>query len=120
MTSAAGVTLRFAGPGGAGTPADPLSIAMNYTGTTQYGSDYKLVAKPDGYTSGEFSGINFGADGSLVASYTNGETQIVGNIVLADFSNLQGLQPVGNNAWTETRSEEHTSELQSQIRITDA
>jgi flagellar hook protein FlgE len=102
LTSAPVVTLSFAEPGGATTPADPLNIAMNYTGTTQYGSNYKLVAKPDGYTSGEFSGINIGDDGSLVASYTNGETQIVGTIVLADFSNLQGLQPVGNNAWTET------------------
>ncbi|MBB1592682.1 flagellar hook-basal body complex protein [Achromobacter sp. UMC46] len=102
MTSAPVVTLSFATPGGTTTPADPLSISMNYTGTTQYGSDYKLVAKPDGYTSGEFSGINIGGDGSLVASYTNGETQVVGTIVLADFSNLQGLQPVGNNAWTET------------------
>ncbi|CAB3651566.1 MULTISPECIES: flagellar hook-basal body complex protein [Achromobacter] len=102
MTSAPVVTLSFAAPGGTTTPADPISIAMNYTGTTQYGSDYKLVAKPNGYTSGEFSGINIGGDGSLVASYTNGQTQVVGNIVLADFSNLQGLQPVGNNAWTET------------------
>lgn len=102
LTSAPVVTLSFATPGGATTPADPISIAMNYTGTTQYGSDYKLVAKPNGYTSGEFSGINISGDGSLVARYTNGETQVVGTIVLADFSNLQGLQPVGNNAWTET------------------
>ncbi|MFD4839091.1 flagellar hook-basal body complex protein [Achromobacter sp. NPDC058515] len=102
MTSAPTVTLSFAQPGGTATPADPLSIAVNYTGTTQYGSDYKLVGKPNGYTSGEFSGINIGGDGSLVASYTNGETQVVGTIVLADFANLQGLQPVGNNAWTET------------------
>ncbi|QVQ28743.1 flagellar hook-basal body complex protein [Achromobacter deleyi] len=102
LTSAPTVTLSFAQPGGTSTPADPLSIAVNYTGTTQYGSNYKLVAKPDGYTSGEFSGINIGSDGSLVASYTNGETQVVGTIVLADFANLQGLQPVGNNAWKET------------------
>lgn len=102
LTSAPVVNLSFAQPGGTATPADPLNIAMNYTGTTQYGSDYKLVAKPDGYTSGEFSGINIGTDGSLVASYTNGETQVVGTIVLADFANLQGLQPVGNNAWKET------------------
>lgn len=102
LTSAPVVTLEFAQPGGTATPADPLSIAVNYTGTTQYGSNYKLVAKPDGYTSGEFSGINISSDGSLVASYTNGETQVVGTIVLADFSNLQGLQPVGNNAWKET------------------
>ena len=102
LTSAPVVTLEFDNPGGTTTPADPISIAMNYTGTTQYGSAYKLVAKPDGYSSGEFSGINIGGDGSLVASYTNGQTQVVGTIVLADFSNLQGLQPVGNNAWTET------------------
>jgi len=102
LTSAPIVNLSVAQPGGDTTPADPLNIALDYTGTTQYGSSYKLVAKPDGYTSGEFSGINIGGDGSLVASYTNGETQVVGTIVLADFSNLQGLQPVGNNAWTET------------------
>ncbi|CAB3888483.1 flagellar hook-basal body complex protein [Achromobacter anxifer] len=102
MTSAPVVNLSFATPGGGTTPADPINIAMNYAGTTQYGSAYKLVAKPNGYASGEFSGINIGGDGSLVASYTNGQTQVVGTIVLADFSNLQGLQPVGNNAWTET------------------
>ncbi|CAB3634927.1 flagellar hook-basal body complex protein [Achromobacter aegrifaciens] len=102
MTSAPVVNLSFANPGGGTTPADPINIAMNYAGTTQFGSAYKLVAKPDGYASGEFSGINISGDGSIVASYTNGETQVVGTIVLADFSNLQGLQPVGNNAWTET------------------
>ncbi|CAB3916889.1 flagellar hook-basal body complex protein [Achromobacter animicus] len=102
LTSAPIVNLSFDQPGGAAAPADALNVAINYTGTTQYGSNYKLIAKPDGYTSGEFSGINISSDGSLVASYTNGETQIVGTLVLADFSNLQGLQPVGNNAWKET------------------
>ncbi|WLW59346.1 MULTISPECIES: flagellar hook-basal body complex protein [Achromobacter] len=102
MTSAPVVNLSFATPGEGAAPADPINIAMNYAGTTQFGSAYTLVAKPDGYASGEFSGINIGGDGSLVASYTNGQTQVVGTIVLADFSNLQGLQPVGNNAWTET------------------
>ncbi|CAB3694454.1 MAG: flagellar hook-basal body complex protein [Achromobacter pulmonis] len=104
MTSANTVNLSFATPGGNTTPADPLAIAINYTGTTQYGSAYALKNQPDGYTSGEFSGINIGSDGSLVAQYTNGETSIVGTIVLADFANLQGLQPVGNNAWKETAS----------------
>ncbi|MDH0091951.1 flagellar hook-basal body complex protein [Achromobacter mucicolens] len=102
LVSAPTVTLSFNAPGGTATPADPLNITVNYTGTTQYGANYKLVAKPNGYTSGEFSGINISKEGNLVASYTNGETQIVGTIVLADFSNLQGLQPEGNNAWKET------------------
>lgn len=104
MTSATTVNLSFATPGGGTTPADPLAIAVDYTGTTQYGSAYALKSQPDGFSSGEFRGISVGADGSLVASYTNGETSIVGTIVLADFANLQGLQPVGNNAWQETAS----------------
>ena len=57
---------------------------------------------PDGYTSGEFRGISINPDGSLMAGYTNGQNANVGTIVLADFANLQGLQPVGNNAWKET------------------
>ena len=40
MTSATTVNLTFANPGGATTPANPLNIAINYTGTTQYGSPY--------------------------------------------------------------------------------
>ncbi|MFY3630940.1 flagellar hook-basal body complex protein [Achromobacter xylosoxidans] len=104
MTSAATVNLSFANTGGGTTPADPLAISLDYTGTTQYGSAYAVKIQPDGYTSGEFSGINISADGNLVAQYTNGETSIVGTIVLADFANLQGLQPVGNNAWKETSS----------------
>ena len=102
MTSATTVNLTFANPGGATTPANPLNIAINYTGTTQYGSPYAFKGTPDGYTSGEFRGISINPDGSLMAGYTNGQNANVGTIVLADFANLQGLQPIGNNAWKET------------------
>ncbi|MBR8654919.1 flagellar hook-basal body complex protein [Achromobacter sp. Marseille-Q0513] len=102
MTSATTVNLSFANPGGTTTPASPLNIAINYTGTTQYGSPYAFKGTPDGYTSGEFRGISINPDGSLMADYTNGQNANVGTIVLADFANLQGLQPIGNNAWKET------------------
>ena len=103
MTSATTVNLTFANPGGATAPANPLNIAINYTGTTQYGSPYAFKGTPDGYTSGEFRGISINPDGSLMAGYTNGQNANVGTIVLADFANLQGLQPVGNNAWKGNR-----------------
>lgn len=102
LLSAPTVELSFATPGGTVTPAEPLNIVMNYTGTTQYGSDYALKSNPDGYASGEYSSMTISADGSLVAAYTNGETAVIGTIVLANFANLQGLQPVGNNAWKES------------------
>jgi len=101
-TNPATITASLADPGGASSPADPLAVAINYTGTTQYGSDFTTSKTPNGYTSGEFSTISFGTDGSIIASYSNGQTQNVGTVVLANFNNVQGLKPVGDNAWSET------------------
>ncbi|KDD13061.1 flagellar hook-basal body complex protein [Bordetella bronchiseptica] len=94
--------VTFANPGGNAAPADPLAITVSYNGVTQYGSDFAPKVVQNGYSSGEFMGLSVGKDGSLVAKYTNGETQTIGTLVLANFNNVQGLQPVGNNAWVET------------------
>lgn len=96
------VATSFAAPGGTASPADPLAIAINYTGSTQFGSDFKTSPTPDGFPSGEFTTISVDTDGTIVANYTNGETQNVGTVALANFNNVQGLQPVGDNAWIET------------------
>ncbi|ARP86948.1 flagellar hook protein FlgE [Bordetella genomosp. 9] len=102
MTSAPTVPVGFANPGGTGSPAADLAITLDYTGTTQFGSDFKADFTPNGNTSGEFTNISFGKDGSIVANYTNGKTQVVGVVALANFNNVNGLQPVGDNAWSET------------------
>jgi flagellar hook protein FlgE len=96
------VNLTYAGIGGSTSPATDLTIAVNYTGTTQYGNDFNPKFTQDGYSSGEFMGIDIAKDGTVMATYTNGKSQSIGTIVLANFNNVQGLQPVGNNAWTET------------------
>jgi flagellar hook protein FlgE len=102
LTSAPTVALSFATPGGATSPAEPLAITMSYDGVTQYGSDFSPKVVQNGYSSGEFSGISVGSDGTLLANYSNGESAVVGVLALANFNNVQGLQPVGNNAWAET------------------
>lgn len=94
--------VTFANPGGNAAPADPLAITVSYNGVTQYGSDFAPKVVQNGYSSGEYMGLSVGEDGSLVAKYTNGETQTIGTVVLANFNNVQGLKPVGNNAWAET------------------
>ncbi|GAB2909103.1 flagellar hook protein FlgE [Paralcaligenes ginsengisoli] len=96
------VNLSIAAPGGAGSPAAALAIAVDYTGTTQFGGAFAANFTPNGYASGEYSSMSIGTDGSIVASYTNGQTQSLGSLALANFNNLQGLQPVGGNAWIET------------------
>ena len=38
------------------------------------------------------------------ARYTNGESRALGQIALASFNNINGLQPVGDTNWVETFS----------------
>jgi flagellar hook protein FlgE len=56
----------------------------------------------DGYTAGELTSLSIGEDGLVTTRYSNGQTQWAGKITLADFRNVQGLSPLGGNAWSET------------------
>ncbi|WP_397475596.1 flagellar hook-basal body complex protein [Pusillimonas sp.] len=89
-------------PGGANSPAEDLNINLSYAGSTQFGGDFSPNFTQTGYATGEYAGMSIAEDGAIVANYTNGESQAMGYIALADFNNLQGLQPVGGNAWVET------------------
>ncbi|ANY15982.1 flagellar hook protein FlgE [Bordetella pseudohinzii] len=95
-------TIDIPNPGGTTSPADNMTILMSYQNVTQFGSDFSPKVTANGYASGEFSGISIAKDGTIVAQYTNGESQSVGTIALANFNNVGGLKPVGDNAWAET------------------
>lgn len=95
-------TLQITTPGGTDSPAAPLIVNLDYAGTTQFGSPFTTNFIQDGYASGEFASISVGKDGRVLASYTNGETQNIGTVVLASFNNPNGLQAIGGNAWAES------------------
>ena len=83
--------------------ANPMPLAFDFSQTTQYGGAFGVNSlAQDGYTSGELSGFSTSTDGTIVGRYTNGQTQALGQIGLVNFTNPQGLQPVGNNEWVET------------------
>lgn len=92
---------------GATTPINtagttPL-ISLDFTNTTQFGSVFGVNAlTQDGFASGRLSGFNVGNDGTVTGRYTNGKTSTLGQVVLANFSNPNGLQPLGNNQWAES------------------
>ncbi|NYT65055.1 flagellar hook-basal body complex protein [Alcaligenaceae bacterium] len=96
------VDLTFFNPGSGASPADDLNIKLSYEGTTQFGGPFASNFTQDGFATGEYASMSIAKDGSIQARYTNGETRSMGTLVLADFNNLQGLQPVGGNAWIET------------------
>ena len=89
-------------PGGGKSPAASVTIAVSYDGSTQFGGSYSQDFVQNGYATGEYASMSIGANGELIANYTNGAKQTMGTLALADFANLRGLQPVDGNAWAET------------------
>lgn len=66
------------------------------------GSSTTSSTQADGYSSGTLSDYNVGSDGTIMGSFSNGRTAVLGQIALANFANLQGLQRDGGNNYSAT------------------
>lgn len=83
--------------------ADPLSFNVDLSDSTQFGSPFAVQSNvQNGYTTGRLDGINIDDNGVLFGSYTNGQSRAMGQVQLANFTNPNGLQPIGDTAWAET------------------
>lgn len=51
---------------------------------------------------GELSGVSIQNNGMIYASYDNGQTRLLGQIAVANFSNASGLQKEGDNLYSAT------------------
>ena len=86
--------------GGATTP---FAFPIDLSSSTQYGSSFSVNSiTNDGYAPGELTGMSIGTDGMILGNYSNGQSKTIGQVVLANFANTQGLQPLGNNRWRES------------------
>lgn len=56
----------------------------------------------DGFPAGELNGAAIDPDGVIYATFTNGQTRIVGQYALANFNAPEGLNRVGGNFFAET------------------
>ncbi len=80
-----------------------LSITLDLSGGTQYGSPFAVTAmSQNGFSSGRLSGINVDAEGVVTARYTNGQSDVMGKVALANVANPQALAPQGDSVWAET------------------
>lgn len=80
-----------------------IPITLDFAKSTQYGnatSEKRL--EQDGYKPGALQRFTTGADGTIIGQYSNGQTKPLGQVVLANFKNPNGLEPLGNNAWAES------------------
>jgi flagellar hook protein FlgE len=64
--------------------------------------DSTTSANQDGNSSGSLENFTIGSDGTITGSFSNGDTQALGQIALASFSNNNGLQLQGSTDFTPT------------------
>lgn len=116
-------TVKFDSSTGAVSSVTPL----NSTGTTSASTSFEYTGSPqdmtvslsgitqgtstdstaptmtsDSVTSGTFSGISMGTDGSVMATFDNGYSQLVAKIPLTTFADPNSLSPQNGQAYTAT------------------
>ncbi|WP_036303455.1 flagellar hook protein FlgE [Methylotenera sp. L2L1] len=82
-----------------------VTTTIDYSTSTQFGSNFSINSlSQDGFTSGRLSGFNTSSNGTLVGRYSNGQSRNLGQVVLSSFTNPNGLQSLGGNAWSDSAS----------------
>lgn len=86
-----------------GSTMNPTGVQLDMRNASQFASSFAVTeVAQDGYTTGELSGIEIDDTGMIFARYTNGQSKVQGQVILADFANVQGLTPVGKTQWVQS------------------
>jgi len=88
-----------------GNGTDDMALSFDYGDITQYGGDFSIYSlNQDGFSSGRLSGIDIDQNGAVFARFTNGQSDLLGQVALASFPNSGGLNQLGSTSWGETYS----------------
>lgn len=95
--STADLVIQFNGLS-AQTIALDLGTSGQFDGLTSFGDPPSaIVSSQNGYGSGELSAVEVLRDGTIEGYFTNGESQTLGTLGIATFTNEEGLDALGNN-----------------------
>jgi flagellar hook protein FlgE len=87
------------------TGAAAMTVNVDLSQSTQFGGNFSVNSvSQDGFTTGRLIGIDIDETGIVQARFTNGNSQPLGQVAIANFANPQGLQQLGNTQWAETFS----------------
>ena len=93
---------------GAGPSSITLDLGLNNTSTngvtlTQAAGAFNVsTAQQNGSPTGQLTGVSIDSSGFVIASFSNGQTQKMFQMPLANFTNPDGLQPVSGDAFQAT------------------
>lgn len=88
----------------AGQPAQQLALSFGADATSFASGSLSTLAmtSQDGYAPGSLSKVAFDATGTLIASYTNGQTAKGARLALARFSTSDAAKNLGGNLYAES------------------
>lgn len=85
--------------------AEPIALKADLAKVSQYASDFNATRnQSNGYTAGDLTGVRVDADGGVYATFTNGQSLLQGQVVMANFTNPNGLLQTNNTTWQQSFS----------------
>lgn len=94
---------------GLGDGAANLNMQWNLLGTNGSSTISQVAASSavsattqDGYASGQYQSFTIGSDGTVSATFSNGQQLAVGQVALANVTNMQGLRMLGDGDYATT------------------
>ena len=79
------------------------TTTINFSDVTQYVQDAQLITSAnDGFAPGSLVTFSVSKSGVITGMFTNGATQTLGQLALANFTNPAGLGKIGNNLYETT------------------
>ena len=92
----------FPGPS---IPDAPLEFEIDFSRVTELSGNSEVTnPTQDGFPRGVLADFVIGENGLITGVFTNGLTRTLGQVAMANFANLGGLERIGNNMFRETPS----------------
>ncbi|MCT4717418.1 flagellar hook protein FlgE [Enterobacteriaceae bacterium H18W14] len=87
-----------------GATAATFSLSFLNSMQQNTGSNNIVATSQNGYKPGDLVSYQINDDGTIVGNYSNEQTQVLGQIVLSNFANPEGLASQGDNVWAATNA----------------
>ncbi|MDV7071560.1 flagellar hook protein FlgE [Citrobacter werkmanii] len=86
--------------------ADTAKFSLSFLNSMQQntGANNIVATNQNGYKPGDLVSYQINNDGTVVGNYSNEQQQVLGQIVLANFANNEGLASQGDNVWAATQA----------------
>lgn len=86
--------------------ATPATFDLSFAKSMQQNTGTTSIVDitQNGYKPGDLVSYTINNDGTVVGNYSNEQKQLLGQIVLANFANAEGLESKGDNVWEATNA----------------